>query len=158
MRKNKNQDKLEKWKTEYEKEYEYITRGAIVRSRVNWYEKGEKNNKYFLNLENNNKTRSTIQRLEQKDSIITTNPRVIQDELHSFYSELYRVKNGEAGSGDQSCTFLRTVHTPRLFPDMQKLCEGELSTAECFNVLSEFQSNKTPGNDGLTIEFCLVIC
>ena len=29
------------------KEYQYITRGAIVCWRVNWYEKGEKNNKYF---------------------------------------------------------------------------------------------------------------
>ena len=84
-----NLNKLENLKTEYEKEYEYITRGAIVRSRVNWYEKGEKNNKYFLNLENNNKTKSTIRKLERKDGIITTNPKIIMDALHSFYSVLY---------------------------------------------------------------------
>ena len=32
--------------------YDYIVQGSIVRSRINWYEKGEKNSKYFLNLEN----------------------------------------------------------------------------------------------------------
>ena len=43
---------LEICKTNYEKAYEYITKGSILRSRVRWYEEGEKNTKYFLNLEN----------------------------------------------------------------------------------------------------------
>ena len=37
-----------------EQEYESIKQGIIVRSRANWVEKGEKNNKYFLNLEKAN--------------------------------------------------------------------------------------------------------
>ena len=147
-----NLNKLENLKIEYEKEYEYITRGAIVRSRVNWYEKGEKNNKYFLNLENNNKTKSTIRRLELKNGVITTNPKLITDELYSFYSGLYSDEN-DAEVNSQPCPFLETGHIPKLSPVMQELCEGELSTNECFNVLSDFQNNKTPGNDGLTIEF-----
>ena len=36
--------------TEYDRHYEYIDQGAIIRSRVNWYEQGEKNNKYFCKL------------------------------------------------------------------------------------------------------------
>ena len=31
--------------------YNYITEGAILRSKVRWYEEGEKSTKYFLNLE-----------------------------------------------------------------------------------------------------------
>ena len=46
--------------SEYDGHYEYITQGAIIRSRVNWYELGEKNNKYFLNLENSKKKNSSI--------------------------------------------------------------------------------------------------
>ena len=38
--------------TEYDRHDEYIAQGAIIRSRVSWYEQGEKSNKYFLNLEN----------------------------------------------------------------------------------------------------------
>ena len=30
---------------------EYKTKGAIIRSRTRWHEFGEKNTKYFLNLE-----------------------------------------------------------------------------------------------------------
>ena len=33
------------------------------------------------------------------------------------------------------------------------MCEGQLTYSECFKVLSTFSNNKTPGNDGLTIEF-----
>ena len=33
------------------------------------------------------------------------------------------------------------------------VCEGRIEYNECFNVLQSFPKNKTPGNDGLTIEF-----
>ena len=146
-----NQTELENLKIEYEKEYEYISRGAITRSHASWYEKGEKNNKYFLNLERNNKRKSTIRKVESADGNVTTNPKKIMDELYSFYSDLYSETN--QSEINQSCPFLDSESIPRLSPEMQQLCEGELSVAECYNILSTFQNNKTPGNDGLTIEF-----
>ena len=36
---------------------------------------------------------------------------------------------------------------------MRETCEGQLTYSECFKVLSTFSNDKTPGNDGLTIEF-----
>ena len=51
---------LEILQTEYDSQYDYIAQGAIIRSRVNWYEYGEKSNKYFLNLENSKKKKSCI--------------------------------------------------------------------------------------------------
>ena len=38
-------------KTEFELQNDYITQGAIMRTRATWYEHGEKSNKYFLNVE-----------------------------------------------------------------------------------------------------------
>ena len=35
--------------TEYDRQYDYIAREAMIRSRANWYEQGEKSNKYCLN-------------------------------------------------------------------------------------------------------------
>ena len=48
-----NVQELECLQAECDDLYDYITQGAIIRSRANLYEKGEKNNKYFLNLEKN---------------------------------------------------------------------------------------------------------
>ena len=39
---------------ELEKMYDHITQEIILRSKVALYEKGEKSNKYFLNLEKRN--------------------------------------------------------------------------------------------------------
>ena len=39
---------LECLQTEYDSMYDYITQGAIIRSRATWYEFGERNNKYFF--------------------------------------------------------------------------------------------------------------
>ena len=43
--------RLEALKFLLEKIIEYRTKGAIIRSRSRWYNEGEKNTKYFLNLE-----------------------------------------------------------------------------------------------------------
>lgn len=57
---SENLEELECLQTEYDQLYDYITQGAIIRSRATWYEMGERNNKYFLNLENSNKTKSSV--------------------------------------------------------------------------------------------------
>ena len=128
-----NQNELENLKIEYEKEYEYITKGAITRSRASWYEKREKNNKYFLNLERNNKRKSMIRKVEFADGNITTYPKKIMDEsVYSFYSDLYSETN--QSEINQSCPFLDSESIPKLSPEMQQLCEGELSVAECYQL------------------------
>ena len=42
-----NVSELEILQTEYERQYEYIAQGAIIRSRINWYEHGEKSKFFF---------------------------------------------------------------------------------------------------------------
>ena len=84
---------LECLQAEYDQLYDYITQGAIVRSRATWYEKGEKNNKYFLNLEKSNKEKSCLRKVLKSDGTIAVNPKSIMSELESFYSNLYKESN-----------------------------------------------------------------
>ena len=50
-------------KNELENLYDNITNGIILRSKARWYEEGEKNTKYFLSLEKNNKAKSHIRKV-----------------------------------------------------------------------------------------------
>ena len=144
---------LESVKTEYEQQYDYILRGSIIRSRATWFEQGERNNKYFLNLENRNKKKSCIRKLIRANGQETTVPDTIMTEIHSFYSELYDEKSG-IQTDYSICPFLEdTLSSPKLTDSMHETCEGQLTYSECFKVLPTFSNNKTPGNDGLTIEF-----
>ena len=59
----RNVEDLECLQAEYDQLYDYITQGAIVCSHATWYEKGEKNNKYFLNLEKSNKNKSCLRKI-----------------------------------------------------------------------------------------------
>ena len=43
-----NLNSLEITQTEYDRHYDYITQGTIIRSRVNWYEQGGKSNTFFF--------------------------------------------------------------------------------------------------------------
>ena len=63
---------------------DYITQGTIIRSRANWYEKGEKNNKYFLNLEKSNKKKSCVRNIVSGDGTITANPKTIMNRSRIF--------------------------------------------------------------------------
>ena len=42
---------------------------------------------------------------------------------------------------------------PKSSDAMREACDGQLTYSECFKVLSTFKNNKSPGNDGLSIEF-----
>ena len=81
-----NLEQLEILKLEYNSIYENLAQGAIVRSRATWYEKGEKSNKYFLNLESYKKAKSSVRKVFNKDGILITNPKEILQEIENFYS------------------------------------------------------------------------
>ena len=66
---------LETIKSEYNLLYDYIIQGKVIRSRANWYEHGEKNNKYFLNLENRKMINSCVRKLFDKGGKLITNPK-----------------------------------------------------------------------------------
>ena len=62
-----------------------VTLGAIVCSRATRHEKGKKNNKYFLNLENSNKNKSCVRKIFTRDETLTINPKPI------FWREFTRI-------------------------------------------------------------------
>ena len=150
-----NMNMFEVLKTEFELQNDYITQGAIIRTRATWYEQGEKSNKYFLHLENSRGKKSSIRKIFKVDESSTSNPQVIMNELHSFYSDLYKRSVNE-NSDTLTDSYMRDLDLPKLTSDQRDRCDEKLSVGECFNTLKTFQKNKTPGNDGLTVEFYLV--
>lgn len=72
----------------------FLIIGAIIRSRATWYEKGEKNNKYFLNLEKSNKKKSCVRKILTSDEILTMHES--QNDfigIRAFFSILYKTKS-----------------------------------------------------------------
>lgn len=139
-------------KRELENIIEYKTKGAIIRSKVRWYNEGEKNNKYFLNLENRHCKKKTIMQIKAKDGANLTNDSDILRECNSFYSDLYATKSTKI-TEDLEKNFIGYEHPHKLNEIDKEKCEGPLSERECFEAVKSMESGKSPGTDGLPAEF-----
>ena len=132
------------------------TPGTIVRSKARWYEFGEKNNKYFYNLEKRNHKRKHITSLKKDDGSVLHDPKAKleeeEEEEEAFFSYIYSLK----GVWPDSETFQYFFNSDGLITlksEEAESCEGLLTLLECSDSLSHFKNNKTPGYDGFNIEF-----
>ncbi len=125
------------------------TKGAIIRSKARWVEEGEKNTKYFFNLEKRNYVNKMITCLNVNDELVE-NPKEIREEIKKFYENLYRTEAHDINY-DNECFF--NDNCDRLSENDGLNCEGLLNEEECTKVLKSFVNGKTPGTDGLTAEF-----
>ena len=130
------------------------TNAIIFRSKVKWIEEGEKNTKYFLNLEKNNYTNKLITNLEVNGKLIS-DPNNISKELTYFYKDLYTEKLNEQDNSYNNSTnlFLENSDIPKLSELQKDFCERQVTEAEILSNLKNLNNGKTPGTDGLPTDF-----
>ena len=122
---------------------------ALYKSRIQWLEEGEKPTRYFLKLE--------IKRLKVNSfsSLLNENGKEITDHegmkniLISFYSNLFGKEELDLQIQDD---LLKNV-TKALNSQSSTMCNGYLTLEELTNALNSLPSRKSPGSDGLTLEF-----
>ena len=130
---------------------DYIASGAIFRSKVRWYEEGEKNTSYFLSLEKRNKAKSHIRKIVNTNDVEIMDEKMILKEIYNFYSNLYSKKS--LRSEDECLQYLVSISTPQLSSTDREVCKGKITMQDCWEALVSMNDGKSPGNDGLTKEF-----
>ena len=113
---------------------------------------GEKSTKYFVNLEKRNHIKKHIRKLHIS-GVINTDPFCILKEQERFYKNLYKRSSTDPDIALKISSFLNDLNIPTLSEDQKNICEGKISAEECYRLLDSFDNNKTPGNDGIPIEF-----
>ena len=121
-----------------------------MRSRARWYESGEKCNKYFFILSKRSYNKKHLTKLKSAEGSSTEDPKVILSEIRNFYRQLYA---SHCHSTARFSNFFNCQSLPQLDNVKQSLCEGPITEAECLSALKMFQRSKTPGTDGLSVEF-----
>ena len=81
---------------------------------------------------------------------ITTDPFNILSEQQCFYQGLYTNINKNVDATAKIESFRGDLN---ISEERRLSCEGEITSGECALVLESFQNNKSPGNDGIPIEF-----
>ena len=131
----------------------YKTQGAIIRSKVKWYNEGERNTKYFHSLEKRHFNSKTIRNLVTDDGTrISTDVEILQ-QAKNYYESLYTsITNNELCNEYDDIFFPENIQA-KLTDDQKLSCEGELSATECFASLKTMEMGRSPGTDGLPAEF-----
>lgn len=83
-----NSDNLENLQKELDCIYQEKARGAFVRSRRKWMEEGERNSKYFFNLEKRSAEINLIRKLKI-NSTVTEDLGMISEFVSKYYADIY---------------------------------------------------------------------
>ena len=135
----------------YDDLYEQNAIGAQIRSRAKWVEKGERNTRFFLNLEKQHQLNNCIFNVKNAKGNLLDNKVDIMSEAMNFYKNLY-TSHGVTNIEIQN--FMKKIKIKnRLNIDSANMLEGDIEETEVLNVIEQMALNKTPGDDGLPVEF-----
>ena len=103
-----------------------------------------------MNLEKQRGSQNTIKKLIVDDKEITEQTHILEH-IREFYETLFKTR--EQKTEIEMEKFFSDVDIPKLSENQVKLCEENLTEKDLYNSLKSMQSDKSPGNDGLTKEF-----
>ena len=147
---------LELKRKAHENIIEEKTAGSMLRSKARWIEQGEKNTKYFLNLEKRNYNSKVITKLKLEDGTEIKDPKEILQEEQRFYQNLYTSctdLSNEVEMKEADMFFLKQTTNTSLNESEIQECEGKITERECLEVIKSIPNGKSPGTDGLPVEF-----
>ena len=127
--------------------------GAQIRSKAKYVEEGEKSTPYFLNLEKARQQKNVINELTTEYGTTINKKDDILENIENFYKELYTTKM-KTTKNTQPDTFDNLIEN-KLSESQKELCEGRITIPECELALKKMKLKKSPGSDGLTVEFYL---
>ena len=152
-----NNDKLVEEKeqliTQLNKILDQETEGLIIRSRIRWTEEGEKSSRYFCNLEKRLGEKKSIFRIKNDNDEVVSDQLKLLEEINTFYQHLYKKQNEDF---DAIEGFLDSIDIPQLDVLDKDFLEAPLSKQELYDVVTSMKHNKSPGLDGLPVEFYIV--
>ena len=133
-------------KSELEEKLIERVRGIMFRSKVKWYEEGEKNTRYFFSLEKARYNSKTCFKVMKENGEEVSNPQEILEVQKDFYSELYSQEDDVEFTLENSTGIM-------ISEEVRKQQEQQISIEELELAIRHMNNEKTPGPDGLPVEF-----
>lgn len=123
--------------------------GAVLRSKAKWAIESDRNTKYFLNLEKYRQKKSSISELLVANGDTVSDTDSILNTEFDFYRELYSCVETDTDSID---AYLQCIEN-KVEANDKLLCDKAINNEEIRSALFKMKKQKTPGPDGLTVEF-----
>ena len=128
--------------------YELEIKGYIIRSKTDYIEGGEKNTKYFANLEKKKSDAKTLHKLVKNDKEFTKQKDILE-EVNSFHENMYTEKDVDI---EKMKTMSKNIKV-KLNEEEKISIEGNITEYECACALRDMNNSKSLGSDCITTEF-----
>ena len=137
---------LENSKEELEERTLTRVRGIMFRSKVKWYEEGEKNTKYFYSLEKMRYNAKTCYKLiDDQNKQLDCQAEILKAQ-EKYYQDLYEE--------DTEVQFtLHNKYDVKVPEEVRIQQDTQITEKEIKQAIHAMNNNKTPGQDGIPIDF-----
>ena len=125
-------------------------RGAAVRAKIKLRTLGEKCNSFFFHLEKAKTAKQVVTRIKHKNGNEKNTTEEIIKEFELFYKNLYRESKN---STVHQKRLLDRAKVNRISDCQQRALTQPITLMEAKSALQGMTNNKSPGPDGLTVEF-----
>ena len=149
--KNKDQIKINNIEAEIEEIERHHQKGAMIRSRTKLIENEEKPTKFFYTAEKQNQNKKNITKLKNKNGELKTEDKEILKIAKDFYSDLYK----KAKTNEQEQEIFLKKYEKKISNNWHPNLTKPFEEKELFQALKSMEENKSPGKDGIPMEFCL---
>lgn len=123
--------------------------GAILRSKALWTHESDRNTKYFLNLEKSRQSKKIITNITVNGETTVSDSKDLLQAVFDFYANLFKHDDVDLEAQREVLNNLQCT----LSKSDSESCELEIALDEIKCALDGMSCNKSPGNDGLTVEF-----
>lgn len=142
--------KLKHVQDEIDRIYIELAKGAFVRSRTKWLEEGERNTSYFFSLEKRNYKKNNITALKINNQT-SSDLKEITNYIYTFYRDIYK-SNDVVYDCEQYIPIIKNK-IPQINEQFKHDCDKPITKMEMADALKSMNKGKSPGCDGLTLEF-----
>ena len=126
-------------------------KSAQIRSREKFIAEGEKNTRYFLNLEKARANTKVMDRLVTADGITITSQKGIMKEQVKFYRNIFSRKGNF--NENEADMFTRNIDIPQISDEQKNTLDREMTPGDFGCALKDMKNGSAPGIDGLTTSF-----
>ena len=128
-----------------------VAEGATIRARVKCWEEGERSTRYFYQLEKiHGKDQLWDEIIDQDENILQGTDNIQKVQVR-FYKDLHASQEFENNAMTEH-KFLSAAPRQLVLESKEKL-ERDITLEEITKALSKMMNNKSPGQDGICIEF-----